>query len=831
MADKTNKIFMIGNAHIDPVWLWQWQDGFHETHATFRSALDRMQEDAEFVFTASQAALYEWIEQSDPDMFGEIRQRVAEGRWKLAGGWWVEPDCNIPAGESFVRQGLYGQRYFKEKFGVTCKVGYCVDSFGHNGMLPQILKKSGMPYYVFMRPSPYEKELPGRIFWWEADDGSRVLAFRIAYSYASWGGDLKDDVHTLVAGELKAPGEALMFFYGVGDHGGGPTRENIASIRQMQADHDLPELVFAGPEEFFAAIEKPAVDYPHVHDDLQHHSRGCYSAHSGAKRWNRLAENRLLAAEKWASVARQVTGLAYPTDLGRAWKNVLFNQFHDNLAGTCLEEAYTDTREQSGEALAIAGRALNQAVQGLAWKINVAAQEGTNPEAMGLTPVVVFNPHAWKVKANVEVDVPMLDGSEALLDENGQQSPMQRVQPRATSGWIDRLSFMAELPPLGYRLYRIAPLPPQTGKMEFAAQPALRAGPHSLENARYRLEINPASGSAQGAVRSLWDKQAGCEVFNGEAAAALVLDDPSDTWSHDVLAFNTVAGQFIARQVELVESGPVKATLRVTSEYNRSTLVQDFSLYSEMEGIAVRVSVDWHEQQKMLKLRFPVNVTQGQATYEIPYGHIQRPANGEEQPGQSWIDLSGLPPEGVSPETGQRVGVSLLNDGKYSYDVTGSSLGLTVLRSPIYAHHHPAMPEPGKRYAYIDQGEQVFHYTILPHRGDWAEAGTVRRAAELNQPPVILATTFHAGPLPPSASFAAVEPENVVISVIKQAEDDQGLIVRAYETAGRATAARFHLTAWGRDFTAQFGACEIKTFHIPQQADKPVVETDLIEWE
>ncbi len=808
MGHKPNRLYMIGNAHIDPVWLWQWQDGYHETHATFRSALDRMHEDPDFVFTASQAALYEWIEQSDPDMFAEIRQRVAEGRWKLAGGWWVEPDCNIPAGESFVRQGLYGQRYFKEKFEVTCKVGYCVDSFGHNGMLPQILKKSGMPYYVFMRPSPYEKELPGRIFWWEADDGSRVLAFRIAYSYASWGGDLKDDVKILAA-ELKAPGEALMFFYGVGNHGGGPTQENLRSIRQLQAEPDLPELVFAGPEEFFAAIDRPAVDYPRVHDDLQHHSSGCYAAHSGAKRWNRLAENRLLAAEKWASVARQVTGLAYPPDYGRAWKNVLFNQFHDNLAGTCLEEAYADTREQAGEALAIAGRGLNQAVQALAWKINV-------PQEKGVTPVVVFNPHAWAVKANVEVEVRLLEGSQVLLDESGRKVRMQTVQPRSTAGFIDRVSFIADLPPLGYRLYRIVPQP---GKTHTLSAP-LKAGPHSLENARYRLELNPVSGC----IKSLWDKQAGCELFSGEAAAPVVLEDPSDTWSHGVLTFNSVIGQFIARQVELVESGPVKATLRVTSEYNCSKLVQEFSLYNDLDGIAVQVSVDWHEQQKMLKLYFPANLSQGQATYEIPYGHIQRPTNGEEEPAQNWIDLTG-----INPETGQKMGISLLNDGKYSFDVNGSRMGLTVLRSPIYAHHHPAMPEPGKRYAYIDQGEQVFHYTILPHRGDWAEAGTVRRAAELNQPAQALVTTFHAGPLPPKASFAAVEEENVVISVVKQAEDGQGLIVRAYETAGRATLAHMYLPGWGRDFVAQFGACEIKTFRVPQPADEPVVETDLIE--
>jgi alpha-mannosidase len=190
MNSKKKKLFMIGNAHIDPVWLWQWQEGFHETKATFRSALDRMEEFPDFIFVASSAAIYQWVEHSDPEMFAEIRQRIIEGRWKVVGGWWIEPDCNLPGGESFVRQGLFGQRYFKEKFGVTTRVGYTIDSFGHNGMLPQILKKSGMPYYVFMRPAMHEKGLPGRLFWWESDDGSRVLAFRIALAYGTWGDNL-----------------------------------------------------------------------------------------------------------------------------------------------------------------------------------------------------------------------------------------------------------------------------------------------------------------------------------------------------------------------------------------------------------------------------------------------------------------------------------------------------------------------------------------------------------------------------------------------------------------------------------------------------------------
>src|SRR5512135_3768714 len=175
MISRKKRLYMIGNAHIDPVWLWQWQEGFHEVKATFRSALDRMQEYEDFIFSASSAAFYEWVEQSDPQMFAEIQQRVREGRWCLVGGWWIEPDCNIPGGESFARQALYAQRYFKEKFGVAAKVGYAIDSFGHNGMLPQLLKKAGLDYYVFMRPMPFEKGLPSGLFWWEADDGSRLL--------------------------------------------------------------------------------------------------------------------------------------------------------------------------------------------------------------------------------------------------------------------------------------------------------------------------------------------------------------------------------------------------------------------------------------------------------------------------------------------------------------------------------------------------------------------------------------------------------------------------------------------------------------------------------
>jgi alpha-mannosidase len=562
---KTKKLHMIGNAHLDPVWLWQWQDGFHEARATFRSALDRMQEYDDFVFVSSSAAIYEWVESSDPAMFAEIQQRVLEGRWKIVGGWWIEPDCNIPCGESFVRQGLYGQHYFREKFGVTATVGYNVDSFGHHAMLPQILKKSGMPYYIFMRPSPHEKGLPSRLFWWESDDGSRVLTFRIAFEYCSWGRELDRHVER-VAAELRDPVNDLMCFYGVGNHGGGPTRENLESIRRLNQQPNLPELIFSSPDDFFSAVNHKANDLPVVHDELQHHASGCYAAHSGVKRWNRQAENRLLVAEKLSTLAQRIAGQPYSSELDRAWKAVLFNQFHDILAGTSIENAYEDARDQYGEALAIADRAANQAVQAIAWKIQIDPEEGQ-------IPIVVFNPHAWESRTNVEIEVGWLKGGEILVDDIDRQIPHQFVQSQATANGRWRLSFMADLPALGYRVFRLIPRPTA---VEF---PVVSASSNVLENGAIRLEFDPETGY----IRSLLDKEHAIEVFSGDGAVPVVLQDDSDTWSHNVFAFNQEIGRFKASSVRRVEQGPVKSVIRVSSAYNHSRMVQDFAIYRRVE--------------------------------------------------------------------------------------------------------------------------------------------------------------------------------------------------------------------------------------------------------
>ncbi|WP_028611362.1 alpha-mannosidase [Paenibacillus harenae] len=806
---KNKKLHMIGNAHLDPVWLWQWQEGFQETKATFRSALDRMKESDDFRFTSSSAANYEWVENNDAGMFEEIKQRIKEGRWQIVGGWWIQPDCNIPGGESFVRQGLYGQRYFKEKFGVTAKVGYNVDSFGHHGMLPQILKKSGMDYYIMMRPMPNEKGLPGRLFHWESDDGSRVLAFRILFEYCTWGKELNKHV-IRCASELKEPFDELMCFYGVGNHGGGPTKENIESIRAMNADPAFPALEFSTPNRFFEEMESRNLPFPVVHDDLQHHASGCYAVHSGVKKWNREAENKLIAAEKMSVIANWVTGQNYPKDYKQAWKNVLFNQFHDILAGTSIEPAYEDARNMHGEAMSIADRGLNYAVQSLSWRINIEREEG-------MKPIVAFNPHSWRSSVNVELEIGGLKETAVLVDDTGKQVPYQAVQPLATAGGRFRISFIADLPPMGYRVYKLLP---ESQKPRDGVQP-LKANDYAMENDRFRLEFDPQTGY----ISSLFDKKAQNEVFKGDAARPVVIVDHSDTWSHNVFHFNRVIGAFKAVSVKRVEHGPVKSVIRVTSEYGSSSMVQDFSMYRELDQIDVKVTVDWREQFKMLKLVFPVNLIFTRQSYEIPFGYIEREHNGEEEPGQSWIDYSGVTRDG-----GALYGLSLMNDAKYSYSIHNKELAMTVLRSPIYAHHDPVVPDPHGHYSFIDQGIQHFNYSLLPHEGNWEQAGTVKRAAELNQGPVTIIESYHEGDLPQRDSFLSVEQDNIIVSALKQAEDNEDMIIRCYETAKTRAEGVIHLPKWNRVITARFEPCEIKTFRIPKDERLPVVETNLLEW-
>jgi alpha-mannosidase len=315
-------------------------------------------------------------------------------------------------------------------------------------------------------------------------------------------------------------------------------------------------------------------------------------------------------------------------------------------------------------------------------------------------------------------------------------------------------------------------------------------------------------------------KATGADLAAPDAKHAVVIDDPSDTWGHDVEAYDKEIGEFECVSVRLLEDGPVRAILRVQSRYGSSTLREDYVLGADAAHVDVRVALDWHEQLKLLKLRYPTSVAPETATYETPYGHLERPTSGHEEPGQSWVDVAG-----------DGRGLTVINDAKYGYDVRGGDIGISAVRSPVWAWHDPRELEEGGDFEYMDQGRQNFLVRLVPHAGDWRAADVVRRAAELNQPSFALIETFHDGPLPQRSSFASDGGGDVVITVVKAAEDRDGsLVVRAYETAGRPAQATIELPLVDREFRATFGANEIKTFLVPRDPNEPVTETNLLEW-
>ncbi|SEC86939.1 alpha-mannosidase [Streptomyces melanosporofaciens] len=806
-SSRDRLLHLVGNAHIDPVWLWRKPEGLQEIRATFQSAVDRMEEYPDFVFTCDSVMYLEWIEQHDPELFDTIAKRVAEGRWQVIGGWWIEPDCNIPAGESFVRQALYGQRYLLEKFGRAATIGSNLDPFGHNATIPQLLRRSGMEGYVFLRPGPHEQVLPGQFFHWESPDGSRVTAYRLPNEYCAPGADIGNHLDKSLA--LMPPDEPeLMVFYGVGNHGGGPTKANLESIRRLDSLGGLPTLRLSHPEAFFARI-RDREDIPVHAGELQHHGPGCYSAHSGVKAWNRRAENELMRAEKWASVAA-VAGEPYPGDrLTEAWKLVLFNQFHDILAGTSIRSAYEDARDEYGHARSIAADVLNRSVQAIARRIGIPMREGT-------TPLVVFNPHPWTFDGDVEFEFGQA-ATVRLTDDTGAAVPVQPTRSESTmAGSRGRLAFRASVPPLGHRVHHLL-----TGAERDSEGP-VAATDTSLENEYLRIEIDPATGW----LRSLVDKETGAELMPGAPGDhAVVVDDPSDTWGHRIHSYDKAIGAFTARRCRLVESGPVRAVLRVESAYGRSEMAEELVLSAGSRHVEVRTVVDWHERLTLLKLRFPTALTDVTATHEIPYGHLERTPDGTEEPTQAWVDVTGTLPGGA------RAGLTVVNDSKYGHDVHGGEIGMTALRSPVYAWHEPKVLDDDGVYAYLDQGRQEFRYLLLPHGADWRAADPARRAAELNQPVFTLLETFHDGPIPQVRANVDDGAGAVTVSVVKGAEDGSGdLVVRAYESHGRAAAARITLPLLGeRAIEADFGPYEIRTFRVPRDPALPVIETDLLE--
>ena len=786
-----HRVHMIGQSHIDAVWLWPWYESLSVVHSTFQSALDRINETPGFIFTASSAQFYEWIAENDPQMLSEIRKRVQEGRWDPVGGWWVEPDVNLPSGEALIRQGLYGQLTFQRLLGRMATTGYNPDSFGHTGTLAQILKLQGMNSYVFMRPDAKAKTLPSDLFWWEAPDGTKALTYRIPISYND---DRSVDKRIReILTQVKPLPRSFMAFYGAGDHGGGATKENIRSIEALQKQPGAPVVMFSSPDRYFTEVRKAeAANLPVVTGDLQHHAVGCYTAESQMKKWNRTTEISLVSAEKLTALGSLIWGAAYPKgEFDAAWKRVLLLQFHDSLAGTALPQYYQTTAlEGYGRARDVAGQALYKAAQKLAWQI-----PATDPDSQYL---VAFNLQAWPVTANLEYDLQWKQSTLARVeDERGQLIPHQWIPPTTQVNGRERLVARVPLPPFGYRQIRIT--------KSAVAAPAgdVKATDRTLENAYLRVAIAPDGGI------SIFDKAAGRQVFAGSATGyrGLVMRDTSDTWSHDIRAYTDQIGAFGNATSSLVENGPVRGRLRVLSSYGASKLTTDWILYAGARTLEARVSLDWHEHEKMLKFSFPVDVTGPRSTYEIAYGNIVRDTNGDENPGQRWIDVSGT-------ANGGQYGLAVINDAKYGYSVDHNDMRLSVVRGAPYAWHMPHVLNMAKQIRWQDQGVQKFRMLLVPHQGSWQDAGVQRLTEEFTSPLPVIYQGIHAGSRPQSASFLSTNAPDLVISAIKKSEESDDLILRCYETQGRATTASIDLQFAHKVWSGKFRPHEIKTLRM-----------------
>jgi alpha-mannosidase len=699
---------------------------------------------------------------------------------------WVEPDLNMPDGESLVRQILVGKRYFQKNFGIDVKIGWNPDSFGYNYQLPQIYKRSGMDYFVTQKLLWAHEftTFPYKLFWWRAPDGSRLLTY-FPHDYA--GGieavALATDLSIWIPsiyGKTLSDSPEMMHLYGVGDHGGGPTRVMLDNADQLRApDTVYPKLKFSFAREFFGDLEKklPTMEVPTWDGELyfQYH-RGVFTTQAETKRRIRQAEENVLNAEKFASVA-SLYGRGYPQDeMELTWKNLLFDHFHDIMPGSGIAVNYLDAKRN----LENVDRAASQVSSGSLTEI--AAHVNTQGEGV---PILLFNSMSWPRTDVTEVtaQLPAPAHQIVVVDASGKsvETQLLSLDPETHRA---HLLLLARTPSLGYATYFLrasAGAPP--------VHSMLKASADSLENEFIRLKIDHRSGC----MTSLFDKRSGTESLapaetdtggpkNSTCGNLLqtFVDKPKqwDAWNIDADFEKQHWDLDNADEVKLVESGPLRAAIRIKNHFQNSTFVRDVMVYAGVPRVDVKMQTEWHEKHILLKVAFPLSAHNDKATYEIPFGSVERPTTRNtpaeqaqfEVPAQRWADISDA-----------THGFSLLNDCKYGYDAKGNVLRLSLLRSPEW-------PDP-----HADEGHHEFTYSLYPHGGGWKDAMTIRRGYELNYKLTSLPVEKHSGILPAQHSFVEVQPDNIIVSAMKKAEDDDSLVVRFYEWAGKQGEVRLQL--------------------------------------
>jgi len=780
-------IHLTGNSHIDAAWLWPVSETVDVVKRTFSTALQLMNEYPDYTYTQSAAAYNEWVATKYPAINNEIKKRIKEGRWEIVGGMWVEPDLNMPDGESQVRSLLIGKRWFQKEYGVDVRIGWNPDSFGYNWQLPQIYKRSGMDYFVTQKMTWNDtNQLPLKLFWWQSPDGSKVLTY-FPHDYANRNLNPVRLSSDLAVARQRSPGmEQMMDLYGVGDHGGGPTRAMLDEGNHWAKDGMImPKLQFGTAQSYFSGIEQklssnsPVWNYtaiakgykaptpdtgkigiPTWNDEmyLEYH-RGVFTTQAQHKRNMRESEEQTINAEKYASLA-WLNGNAYPNDqFTDAWKKIAFNGFHDLAAGSGIGVIYKEAQAEFDQVRLETNEISANSLHTLAANVNT--------KAAGDVPVLVFNPLAWSHSgvATVSVQMPNASGSGvSLLDEHNKVVPSKILSSDAKTGAYKLLVQAQDVPSLGYQVLHAV-----SGEKTFKTD--LKASGTKMENDLLRVEVDAKTGC----ITSLYDKKTKFEsIAKGACGNQLQTfkDTPSnyDAWNVDPGTLDHMTPIEKVDSVELIEKGPMRAVVRVSRTWQSSKFVQDIQLYANSDTVDVINDIDWHETHVLLKAAFPLAASGPMATYEIPYGSIERPTTRNntweqamfEVPAMRWADLGD-----------SRHGFSLLNEAKYGYDAVGNTLRLTLLRSPTW-------PDPD-----ADRGHQHFSYALYPHAGAWKQALTEHRGYEYNYELRAQQVTPHAGSLPLEHSYVSVSPENVVLTAVKKAEDSDGLVFRVFEWAGK----------------------------------------------
>ncbi len=828
------RLHMVGNAHIDPMWIWDWREGMHEVLQTFRSAVDRLDEEPTLVFTASSASYYQWVEQASPELFGRIRELVAQRRWIVTGGQWVEPDCNLPSGESVCRQFLYGQRYLAGHLGVTATVGYNIDSFGHAATLPQLLAGSGIGGYVMMRPGEHEKHIASPAFSWEGVDGTSLPTYRIPYEYSTEGSH-EDEVIRTRSTELlelsRGLGYPLMAFFGVGDHGGGPTRLAVGTIRELSITSS-GSVTFSGPAAYFEALREAVargdVELPSVTGELQWHAVGCYSARASLKRGNARAEDALVAAEKMGELCRALTGrtLDVQDELAEAWRGVLFAQFHDALGGTtsdpatiAVEQWLASAESRADRVATLAAHSIVEAVD--TWVEGAETAEGLESSRSGLpVPLVAFNPLSWPVTATVTIPHRV----SVATSPSGLREPVQQIPSGEVTHSPTRSIMQLSVPAFGYRRYWLHVVDPDpeapVGGDPATAVAAEVSGGATLTNGLLRVVIDPRSGALAGLVVTSEGGQE-WEVIGDGGVLPVVIRDTSDTWSHGTARYEGEERSGDLTGVAVVEDGPVRATVRSAWKLEQSTVVQEVSLYQGRPFVELRITAEWHESGRVMKVVVPTTFSDPSSAAGAPYGFVERHCSGHEEVMVHWFDLS----------DGHR-GLACTSDAAGGYDALGGRLRLTALRSPRVADHGWGWGNDDPvAYPVTDQGLHRLRFRLTPHLGTWADAEVARMADEHRVELPVVIDTWHRGHLGSEASALEVEGDGVVVPVVKRAETGSGTVLRVWEISGRQGRAKVTLPAHDRSWVGDLGPQQVRTLFVSDDPGTPVRELDIPELE